>query len=150
MDIWEGFGFPKLRCFGVTFGDPSGLAYHQGICLGATPSDPPPNSNPQWSRYLDLSVHLLVDLSVDPSADPSVDSSVDPPVDPSMDPPVDPPVDPSVDPSVDLLGGFWWMFGKALDSQGFGVLGCFLRPLGSTVSLGGFILGPPPGPSPKF
>ena len=82
--------------------------------------------------------HLLVDLSVDPSADPSVDSSVDPPVDPSMDPPVDPPVDPSVD----LLGGFWWMFGKALDSQGFGVLGCFLRPLGSTVSRG-ICLGPP-------
>ena len=54
--------------------------------------------------------HLLVDLSVDPSADPSVDSSVDPPV------------DPSVDPSVDLLGGFWWIFGKALDFPGFGVL----------------------------
>ena len=35
-----------------------------------------------------------------------------------------------MDPSVNLLGGFWWIFGKALDFPGFGVLGslmeCFL------------------------
>ena len=116
VDTWEGFGFHKFRCLGVTFGDPLELALYRGIPLCATPprSSPkfyqPTSADPTVDPSLDLSVHLLVDLSVDLSVDPSVDPSVDLPVDPSVDasvdPSVDPPVDPSVDPSVDLLGWF--------------------------------------------